>query len=69
MLLCSNFAGRGYVAGPVGNNRDKTDPQAAMVSLDWFEFGRARGSTLMCGTHTLLPDLRVALPEQCGDLV
>jgi hypothetical protein len=47
MTVCSNFAGRGYVAGPVGNNRAKTDPQAAMLSLDWFEFGRARGSTLM----------------------
>lgn len=47
----NNFAGRGYVAGPVGNNRDKTDPQAAMLSLDWFEFGRARGSTLMCVAH------------------
>jgi hypothetical protein len=47
MTVCSNFAGRGYVAGPVGNNHAKTDPQAAMLSLDWFEFGRARGSTLM----------------------
>lgn len=43
----NNFAGRGYVPGPVGNNRDKTNPDAAMLSLDWFEFGRARGSTLM----------------------
>lgn len=43
----NNFAGRGYVPGPVGNNRDKTDPNSAMVALDWFEFGRARGSTLM----------------------
>ena len=24
-----------------------TNPDAAMLSLDWFEFGRARGSTLM----------------------
>ena len=43
----NNFAGRGYVPGPVGNNRDRTDPNAAMVSIDWFEFGRARGSTLL----------------------
>ena len=31
----NNFAGRGYVPGPVGNNRNKTDPDAAMLSLDW----------------------------------
>ena len=43
----NNFAGRGYVAGPVGHNRDATDPDAAMGSLDWFEFGRARGATLL----------------------
>jgi hypothetical protein len=43
----NNFAGRGYVPGPVGHNRDRTDPNAAMLSLDWFEFGRARGSTLL----------------------
>ena len=27
----NNFHGRGYVAGGVGNNRDKTDPNAAML--------------------------------------
>ena len=43
----NNFAGRGFVPGPVGNNRNRTDPDAAMLSLDWFEFARARGSTLI----------------------
>ena len=31
----NNFAGRGYVPGPVANNRDRSDPNAAMGSLDW----------------------------------
>ena len=43
----NNFAGRGYVPGPVGNNKDKTNLSAAMLAPDWFTFGRQRGSTLM----------------------
>ena len=42
----NNFAGRGYVPGPVGNNRDRTDPNAAMLSLDWFEFGQSQKSCI-----------------------
>ena len=42
-----SFAGRGYVPGPVGNNKAKNSTTAAMLSLDWMEFGRARGCTML----------------------
>jgi hypothetical protein len=42
----NNFAGRGFVPGPVGNNGAKNSTTAAMLSLDWMEFGRARGCTM-----------------------
>ena len=45
MVNFNNFMGRLYQPGPVGNNRDKTDPDAAMGQHDWMEFGRLRGST------------------------
>jgi len=41
------FAGRFYVPGPVANNPDKQNPDAAMGGHDWFEFGRVRGSTAL----------------------
>ena len=41
------FSGRFYVPGPGANNPDKKNPDAAMGSHDWFEFGRLRGSTLL----------------------
>ena len=41
------FAGRMYVPGPVANNPDKTNPDAAMGGHDWLEFGRLRGSTAL----------------------
>jgi hypothetical protein len=43
----NNFQGRGYVPGPVGNNAAKNSSIAAMLSLDWFEMGRARGCTML----------------------
>jgi hypothetical protein len=43
----NNFHGRGWVPGPVGHNRNVTSNNAAMLSLDWFEFGKERGATLM----------------------
>jgi hypothetical protein len=42
-----NNNGRLYTPGPVGHNRDTADPNAAMGMHDWFEFGRARGSTML----------------------
>ncbi len=45
MVNFNNFLGRLYQAGPVGNNRDKESPNAAMGQHDWLEFGRERGST------------------------
>ena len=65
----NNFAGRGYVPGPVGNNRDRTDPNAAMLSLDWFEFGRARGSTLMCAYSRTLASTVNKYAMPCPALV
>ncbi len=41
------FAGRFYVPGPVANNPDKKDPDAAMGGHDWLEFGRLRGGTML----------------------
>jgi len=41
------FAGRSYVPGPVANNPDKTNPDAAMGGHDWLEFGRMRGGTML----------------------
>jgi len=41
------FAGRMYVPGPVANNPDRTNPDAAMGGHDWLEFGRLRGSTAL----------------------
>lgn len=38
------FAARSYFPGPFAHNQDKTSPDAAMGSHDWFEFGRLRGS-------------------------
>ena len=43
----NNFHGRGWVPGPVGNNVNRTSSNAAMLALDWMEFGRQRGSTLL----------------------
>ena len=39
----NNFAGRSYTPIAGGGNT----PNAAMVSPDWFEMGRARGATLL----------------------
>ena len=41
------FSGRFYVPGPVANNPDKKNPDAAMGGHDWFEFGRLRGSSML----------------------
>lgn len=41
------FSGRFYVPGPVANNRDKQNPDAAMGGHDWLEFGRLRGCTML----------------------
>lgn len=43
----NNFLGRLYQPGPVGNNKAKQDPNAAMGQHDWLEFGRMRGMTCM----------------------
>jgi hypothetical protein len=45
MVNFNNFLGRLYQPGPVGNNKDKDNPDAAMGQHDWLEFGRLRGST------------------------
>ncbi|MCA9071530.1 MAG: hypothetical protein KDA84_21535, partial [Planctomycetaceae bacterium] len=45
MVNFNNFLGRFYQPGPVGNNKDKQNPNAAMGQHDWMEFGRLRGST------------------------
>lgn len=45
MVNFNNFLGRFYQPGPVGNNKDKLDPNSAMGQHDWMEFGRLRGST------------------------
>lgn len=47
MVNFNNFIGRLYQPGPVGNNRDRQHPDAAMGQHDWFEFARLRGSTCM----------------------
>jgi hypothetical protein len=39
----NNFAGRSYTPTTGGNK----DPNAAIVSPDWFDMGRARGATLL----------------------
>jgi hypothetical protein len=41
----NNFIGALYEPGPVANNPDKKDPNAAMGQHDWLEFGRVRGIT------------------------
>jgi len=41
------FSGRFYVPGPVANNADKKNPDAAMGGHDWLEFGRLRGGTML----------------------
>lgn len=41
------FSGRLYVPGPVANNDQKKNPDAAMGGHDWLEFGRMRGSTML----------------------
>lgn len=41
------FAGRSYVPGPVANNSERKNPDAAMGGHDWLEFGRMRGGTMM----------------------
>lgn len=41
------FAGRSFVPGPVANNNQKTNPDAAMGGHDWFEFARMRGGTML----------------------
>lgn len=41
------FAGRSYVPGPVANNAEKNNPDAAMGGHDWLEFGRMRGGTML----------------------
>lgn len=41
------FSGRFYVPGPVANNSDKKNPDAAMGGHDWLEFGRMRGCTML----------------------
>jgi hypothetical protein len=43
----NNFSGRFYIPGPVANNADKQNPDAAMGGHDWLEFGRLRGSTML----------------------
>ena len=41
------FSGREYVPGPVANNADKKNPDAAMGGHDWFEFGKMRGCNML----------------------
>ncbi|HET6248583.1 MAG TPA: hypothetical protein VFE47_12855 [Tepidisphaeraceae bacterium] len=41
------FSGRLYVPGPVANNPDKKNPDAAMGGHDWFEFGKMRGCNML----------------------
>ena len=41
------FSGRFYVPGPVANNADKQNADAAMGGHDWLEFGRLRGGTML----------------------
>jgi len=41
------FSGRLYVPGPVANNADKQNADAAMGGHDWLEFGRLRGGTML----------------------
>jgi hypothetical protein len=43
----NNFAGRLFVPGPLGNNKQKGSPDSGYGSHDWFTFGRARGSTTL----------------------
>ncbi len=47
MVNFNNFLGRLYQPGPVGNNKARQDPNAAMGQHDWMEFGRLRGSTCL----------------------
>lgn len=49
------FSGRFFVPGPVANNPDKQNPDAAMGGQDWLEFGRMRGGTLLW-TEDWFPD-------------
>lgn len=41
----NNFMGLAYQPGPVGNNNQGSNPNAAMGQHDWLEFGRERGTT------------------------
>ena len=47
LINWNNFSGRFYIPGPVANNPDKQNPDAAMGGHDWLEFGRLRGTTLI----------------------
>lgn len=41
----NNFMGLAYQPGPVGNNDQSSNLNAAMGQHDWLEFGRERGAT------------------------
>jgi hypothetical protein len=41
------FSGRHWFPGPFGNNPDKSSPDSAMGSHDWFEFARLRGCSML----------------------
>lgn len=41
----NNFMGLAYQPGPIGNNDQGSNPNAAMGQHDWLEFGRERGAT------------------------
>ena len=43
----NNFAGKLYSPGPVGHNRAVNNTDAAMGSHDWYDFGRARGGSML----------------------
>ncbi len=47
MVNFNNFMGVAYQPGPINHNDRKTDPNAAMGTHDWLEFGRERGATAM----------------------
>ena len=43
----NDFTARAYVPGPIWNNPDKSDTNAAMLSFDWFSYAAQRGTNLL----------------------
>lgn len=63
----NNFAGTFYYAGPGGNNAD-AGLDAGMGALDWMEFGRLRGATMLWSEDWFGDEYAYAWSQRCARL-